>query len=320
MTGRPVRRVDVLPVRGGSASRPMLAESPLLITGVASSWACCRGWDRASLTERLGGLEVAPFVTGGGDRNTVLKQVNAVRTMRFEQALAHLFGVEPALAGSLYLRIGAGSDGFSELAKDFEIPDVGADYEPAATGVWFSQTGNLTPGHHDWWHSFLIQVRGRKRYTLVHPLDTANVQRNWPAEARFDLVAAPDISVAGNPEWAGEVRYEGILEAGEILYIPPFWIHEVETLTDGNISIPMRFTTSQTPAADLHQLSQHGLLRGLTNVPTRELAEISQLVRRNRAEFEARELAFVRALCAARGLEVDPAELLAEPLGTGNVR
>jgi hypothetical protein len=298
-----VMRTDTMPMRGG---RPVLGETPLLITDVASRWECCKSWDHSSLTHRLGDLEVAPFVSGA--RGTVLKQVNAVRPMTFREALAHLFGIEKIVDGSLYLRIGTASAGFAELAEDFEVPDVGAGYEPSATGVWFSQRGNLTPAHHDWWHSFLIQVRGSKRYTLVHPLDVVSTQSTWADSARYDLAAAPDLTA--NPDRAGEVRYEGVLSEGEILYIPPFWLHEVETLTDGNISIPMRFSTTQSVASDLHQLSQHGLLRDITNTPTTDVGVITEVLRRNRNEFLAREESFVRALCAARDL--DTASLLAD--------
>jgi Cupin-like domain len=310
MTAREARRVEVLPVRGGAGDRPLLGEAPLLVSGVAAPWACCRDWDLASLTRRLGDLDVAPFVTGAASRNTVLKQVNATRPMKFSQALAHLFGVERIVEGSLYLRIGTASAGFDDLARDFAVPDVGAEYEPGATGVWFSQTGNVTPGHHDWWHSFLIQVRGSKRYTLVHPLDAVSLQSGWRDSERYDLSPAPEFGLSDNPGWLGEVHYTGVLSAGEILYIPPFWVHEVETLTDGNISIPMRFKTTQSVASDLHQLSQNGLLRDVTNTPTRDAGAIIDVLRRNRKEFLAREETFVRALGAVR--DIDAAGLLAD--------
>lgn len=311
-TAREAVRVEQLPVRGGTDHQPRLGESPLLITGVAAQWACCESWDLASLTARLGDLDVAPFVTAASSRNTVLKQVNETRPMKFGQALAHLFGVERIVDGSLYLRIGSASPGFAELAADFAVPEVGAPYEPAATGIWFSQTGNVTPAHHDWWHSFLIQVRGAKRYTLVHPLDVVNAQSGWQDGERYDLAPAPALDFARAADWSGEVCYTGILSAGEILYIPPFWLHEVETLTDGNISIPMRFSTTQSVASDLHQLSQNGLLRDVTNSTLCDTKEIIDVLRQNRREFLAREEAFVRALGLARGIDLDLGPLLTE--------
>lgn len=308
MTAREAVRTTAFPVRGGAPGRPMLGETPLLVTGVAARWACCTDWDLASLTDRLGDLDVAPFETGNTGRSTVLKQVNTMRPMTFGTALRHLFGLEKVVDGSLYLRIGAASAGFAELAADFAVPDVGAEYEPQATGVWFSQRGNVTPAHHDWWHSFLIQVRGSKRYTLVHPLDVISTQSAWQDGERYDLSPAPELGI---PDWAGEVRYEGILSEGDVLYIPPFWLHEVETLTDGNISIPMRFRTTQSVVSDLHQLSQNGLLRDVTNKPTTDVEAITDLLRRNRSEFLAREESFVAALCAARDLDIDADRLLA---------
>ena len=112
--------------------------------------------------------------------------------------------------------------------------------------------------------------------------------------------------------WSGEVYYTGILSPGEILYIPPFWLHEVETLTDGNISIPMRFSTTQSVASDLHQLSQNGLLREVTNAPLRDIGAIVDVLSRNRRAFLAREEAFVQALGPARGVEIELGSLPAE--------
>jgi hypothetical protein len=318
VTAGEATRVDCLPMLGGAGGRPLLGGFPLLITGVAAQWACCREWGQQSLTRRLGDLDVAPFASQAASRNTVLKQVNATRPMKFSQALVHLFGTERVVDGSLYLRIGTASPGFSELASDFTVPDVGAQYEPAATGIWFSQAGNVTPFHHDWWHSFLIQVRGSKRYTLVHPLDVVNAQSAWEDSERYDLAPAPAIDLTAIRDRSIEVCYTGVLSAGEILYIPPFWLHEVETLTDGNISIPMRFQTTQSVASDLHQLSQNGLLRDVTNSPIQDVGEIIGILRRNRKEFLAREEAFVRALAAVRNIDVDADHLLADLTQNGD--
>ena len=70
-----------------------------------------------------------------------------------------------------------------------------------------------------------------------------------------------------------------------------------------------RFSTTQSTASDLHQLSQNGLLRTVTNSPTRDIATIVGALRRNREEFFARERAFIRALVETRGLTIEmPAE------------
>jgi len=67
----------------------------------------------------------------------------------------------------------------------------------------------------------------------------------------------------------------------------------------------MRFATTRSVASDLHQLSQNGLLRDVTNRPTRDVGAITELLWRNRQEFLARERDFVRALAAARELDLD---------------
>ena len=51
-----------------------------------------------------------------------------------------------------------------------------------------------------------------------------------------------DTDLAEFPRFAHATPHEGQLEAGEVLFIPPYWSHEIEAL-EANISMPFRFTT-----------------------------------------------------------------------------
>lgn len=100
--------------------------------------------------------------------------------------------------------------------------------------------------------------------------------------------------------------FGGVLEPGQMLYVPPYWFHQIDTIDDANISMPIRFDSDQSPDLDLFQLSQKSNLRPLTNHPTKDVSAAIEVLRANRAAFAAAERQFVNAMCEARDLDVDP--------------
>ncbi|HEV2778232.1 MAG TPA: cupin-like domain-containing protein [Actinophytocola sp.] len=285
---------------------------PLVIEGVASEWAAVGRWTAEHLVERCGAERVTAFVTDESMQGTVLQQVNKSVTASFAEIVRHIFGIErrdPDLA--YYLRVEPGMPVYEELSADFEIPDIGHEFNPQWSGIWMGQAGNATPFHNDQWHGLLFQISGRKRYTMVHPFDAVQLQRNWRPAAKYDLAHA-EVLAEDAPELAGlEQCYQGILSPGEVLYVPPFWMHQVVTIDDGNISMPIRFNTTQSPDVSLFQFSQRSCLRDLTNQPVYDTDTIVEFLRTNRAHFAAREREFVEALLEVRKLDIAPATLLA---------
>ena len=311
---RSAPRINGLPPAIAGGSGPDWAGYgglPLVIEGVASSWAAITKWTPEHLIERCGGAEVTAFITGKSLQGTVLQQINEQFTGPFATIVRHIFGLERADSErAYYLRVEPGSSVYENLSADFSIPETGREFNPKWTGIWMGQSGNATPFHNDQWHGLLFQVSGHKRYTMVHPFDAPRLQQNWPAAAKFDLARA-DILAEDAPELAElEQCYQGVLAPGEVLYVPPFWMHQVVTLDDGNISMPIRFNTTQSPDVSLFQLSQRSSLRNLTNQPVYDQASIVEFLRTNRENFAELEREFVQALIEVRGLDTTPEALL----------
>ena len=108
------------------------------------------------------------------------------------------------------------------------------------------QEGNATPFHNDQWHGLLFQISGHKLYTLVQPFDAKTLQRESP-QLRSTTSSARR-SCRGRAELANlEMCYQGVLSPGEVLYVPPYWMHQVVTLDDRNVAMPIRFDTTQSP-------------------------------------------------------------------------
>lgn len=307
ITGLPPTRTDA-PRSDDWASYGGL---PLVIEGVGDQWEAMGKWTADYLIERCGDEQVTAFMTNSSLQGTVLQQVNEKIAIRFGEIVRHIFGIkrhDPSL--SYYLRIEPGSRVYENLSSDFKIPCTGHEFNPQWTGIWMGQAGNATPFHNDQWHGLLFQISGQKRYTMVHPFDAVHLQRNWPAEARYDLAHADIVPQDAPVLNELEQVYQGVLTPGEVLYVPPFWMHQVVTLDDGNISMPIRFNTSQSPDVSLFQFSQHSSMRDLTNQPVFDVDTIVKFLRHNRAHFAKLESEFVEALVRVRKLDVTAPELL----------
>jgi hypothetical protein len=302
-----VREISECAFRLGDCHLP-LGSLPLIITDLVDKWPATQKWTKSYLTKELGDQEVNCMVASVKS-GSFLQQTNRRHSMRFDTFLEQVF--DQADADSLYyLRIGTESPLFEALSGDFLIPELLDHYNPSATGIWMGQRGNVTPFHHDWWHSFLAQISGKKAYTIVHPMDSKNLQTGWPVESYYDLKEAPVLQSSASSLQEVEVYMEGILEPGQILYIPPYWYHQIETLENGNISMPIRFDTRQSADVPLFQFSQDSVLRPLTNHPVDSESTLLEVLKENRLKFQQREEAFVQAFCKVRNPSISPRQVL----------
>jgi hypothetical protein len=289
---------------------------PLVIRGLVSHWPAFRIWNADHLTSRLGSCRVECFVSPRNE-GSFLQQASSTTSMTFADFIAHVFGTVEQHDRLYYLHISTAHPSYEVLAEDFEIPQLLDAYNPDASGIWIGQRGNVTPFHHDWWHSFLAQVSGRKRYTIVSPQDAGKLQRSWPAASRYDLAPAPFVSDEDTTLGNLEAAFEGVLEPGEMLYIPPYWFHQIETLDDGNVSLPIRFDSDLSPGPHLFQLSQDSTLREITNRNVDATAELVESLRGNRRSFAQKEKEFVDAFVKTRQPSATAAEVLSQ-LGERN--
>jgi hypothetical protein len=118
--------------------------------------------------------------------------------------------------------------------------------ERAASGIWIGSSGAVTPLHHDAWTGLLFQMTGSKRVLMFPPTERPNLYFTSPfaAKDRWSMLPgrSDDADPAGFPRFARANGFEAQLDAGDVLFIPAFWSHEIEAL-EANISIPFRFGT-----------------------------------------------------------------------------
>jgi tRNA wybutosine-synthesizing protein 4 len=125
------------------------------------------------------------------------------------------------------------SESFPNLASKFLVPDFAKDLVvPGATVhsscLRFSSDDIQMWTHYDINDNILVGLRGRKRLALFHPEEIRHLYADGTASAVLD-VENPDLSKF--PLFAKAVVWEGVLEEGDVLFIPAMWWHNVRTLS-----------------------------------------------------------------------------------------
>jgi hypothetical protein len=138
----------------------------------------------------------------------------------------------------------------AEEEEDLEDPDAGI-WRPM---LWLSHPGVVAQTHYDTQHNVFVQVQGTKRFLLFPPsaelYSYPNIHRSYrqsqwhlemnssaPSQVPGDGTTMPSPVTRTNAErfpliHAKKVTaLEVMLHPGDVLYIPPYWQHRVESLS-----------------------------------------------------------------------------------------
>lgn len=128
---------------------------------------------------------------------------------------------------------------FTDFSKNYTHSLLAAEIKPR---IWI---GNKTvvPTHYDTSDNIACVVMGQRRFTLFPPSQIKNLYLGplefTPGGAPVSLVDIhkPDLEKYPNYIYAQKTAITAILDAGDALYIPPLWFHNVEALDDINILV-----------------------------------------------------------------------------------
>ncbi|XP_076089323.1 tRNA wybutosine-synthesizing protein 5-like [Mytilus galloprovincialis] len=119
---------------------------------------------------------------------------------------------------------------FPELAEDISIPPFFSPDRFFSSVFRISSNGIQLWTHYDVMDNILIQVTGSKRVVLFSPQDANYMYLNGDKSEVLDI-DNPDLEKY--PNFINATRYEGVLQAGDILFIPALWFHNVIALEFG---------------------------------------------------------------------------------------
>ncbi|MGE0798660.1 MAG: cupin-like domain-containing protein [Lautropia sp.] len=212
---------------------------PVVLIDLAADWPARERWQPLALGQRFAELPVEIQDSRESDPRFEENKEAHRRTVRFGDFVDRI--VAQGASNDCYLTAN------NELLKRPEFgslfDDVGSlpdyvDRKRLATSsfFWIGPRGTRTPLHHDTVMLFHTQVVGRKRWRFVSPLDTANVYNYNGVFSRVDLDA---IDLQRHPRMQGVRVLDVVVEAGETIYLPLGWWHQVTAL---DVSVSLSFT------------------------------------------------------------------------------
>jgi len=148
------------------------------------------------------------------------------------------------------------SDAAAPLVTPLQLSGAALGHQKAGdirhqSNLWLGRAGVRTSGHFDLQYNFFAQLEGRKRFKLLPPDAPVRLFPNthphqahtWPApNATADdrvhhpacdglTLLEPDDSKNAPVEKQKLTRYVADLSAGDVLIVPPLWLHHVTTLS-----------------------------------------------------------------------------------------
>ena len=134
--------------------------------------------------------------------------------------------------------------------------------------LWYSGKGPTKQGHYDQTHNLYTQLYGRRKVTLSPPaaaLEAAHLFPRVHGSKRHSMIEAGGPGVrpqlgrtfdllfgttdrngsSGVPPPLPLRSVEVVLEPGQVLYIPPWWLHRVESLDNASVALSSWWPASE---------------------------------------------------------------------------
>jgi hypothetical protein len=216
---------------------------PAIITGALSDWDAIRKWSPGYLASALRAKHVTVAVSSETQFNYDPNRDAGEEAARYRYTQTDFVSAVSAICEDgpehYYLMQRSIPDEFPELLQDIRTPTWLDDQRPAIN-LWFGSAGNVTPLHYDHTNNFFAQVYGRKHLTLFDPMQT-ELLYPYPLESPASHVSFIDLEQSDfekYPKFREACALAGVIEPGELLYLPAYWWHHVRSL---QISVSVNF-------------------------------------------------------------------------------
>lgn len=142
-----------------------------------------------------------------------------------------------------FVEDGLPNNKFDIIASDFSLPSFIPNNDLETTGLWVSKRGTASSIHYDsnGCHNFNAQIKGSKRVVLFDPKEYKKLYMHTMTKDlsfyNFSKVNWRELNYNKFPDLKDVQYIEGILEPGDALFLPVFWLHYFDHLGEININI-----------------------------------------------------------------------------------
>jgi lysine-specific demethylase 8 len=238
------------------------AQVPVVIEGAISDWPAVKLWSPSYLTRLIGDVrltyKVSPTSAHPNFHAVTLPEMFATGSAPFREFVSlTMDGTGRVLFtgdSKFVLRCRDGvttiDPELGPLLDDVHMPPLFAREALYTVWAWFSGRGGRTWLHYDnnGCHNLNAQITGSKTCVLFDPSEVDRLAL-WPRGTNPAVncsqidVAAPDL--AQFPAFAEARAWSARLDAGDLLFIPAWWLHAFEHVDEFNANINFWWKPSQ---------------------------------------------------------------------------
>jgi hypothetical protein len=209
-------------------SKMNLMDSPLIFRGVAKEWDCTKKWSKEFFRDYFATTEVAMIDTPG--------LVDPTKENKYKQTTFAEYFKEAEIDKSKYLRFSRVLDHNPSLLKDINLDWLRQFKGPTSlheiTYLFIGEGDTKTPMHAGLPHTLFIQIKGRKKWTILAPNERFCID---PISDRtIYFYTNGNIHDDNDPKYPlmpYARRWEFVLEDGDVMWMPGLFWHHVENLT-----------------------------------------------------------------------------------------
>jgi hypothetical protein len=213
-------------------------KGPLLFSGEAKKWPCISKWDKGFFRDNHGDYNIS-LVGNVGLADKENQSKHKVTSMA--EYVDNL-----AKETHNYLRFSRIIDDREELKKDLDVNWITKFKSKFARGgylyLFMGEAGSKTDMHVAIIQTLFIQIKGKKKWVIYAPNERLFVDAIADRRPYFYSQANPNqMDDPHYPLLKHAIRYEILLDEGDVLWFPSFYWHYVENLTE-NIGVTYKFT------------------------------------------------------------------------------
>ena len=226
---------------------------PVIIKGGAKDWPAFKKWDVSYLKKQVGGVKISYRTSP----NNVFPDPISLKNPEQYKAIETTFGEYLDLLNStvpsgeycfatgddLYLlKDRTANETLFFLVNDFNISKFINKEILEYIGLWVSKVGTASCIHYDsnGCHNINAQIKGKKKVILFDPIEFENLYMYNITEPNpfynFSQVDILNLDLEKFPNIRNAKYIEGIVEEGDLLFLPAFWPHSFEHLGNFNVN------------------------------------------------------------------------------------
>eukprot|EP00756_Hemistasia_phaeocysticola_P067141 Hpha_TRINITY_DN9749_c0_g1::TRINITY_DN9749_c0_g1_i1::g.10380::m.10380/K10277/KDM8, JMJD5; lysine-specific demethylase 8 len=208
-----------------------LSSKPFVVSN--RSYRCTKHNWTLSYMEQVAGDDVVGVETSKSNRFYSNEGLRKVR-MSVRDFLSEFRS--PSRAEDLYLAE-ENIKQFPALAADYEEPDFCSSFNLDKAQLWVGAGGQVSPLHQDQWDNVLCQLQGSREIEIFDPFQIDRLYPKDGVNRHFSYVDPSHPDLKAYPRFKDAVSYKTVLEAGDILYLPAHWWHQVHSRNSVNVAL-----------------------------------------------------------------------------------